>query len=211
MNAVIVNYRHDPQDWWLNYGIKPEDTILYDRSDDGIERTFAAKTYQTSNKGDVDFDKLSYLVENYYTLPEVFFWGKSNIKKYVDEPTLKKAIQKGEFAPLLKQDHRIYSDRFGSVNMYKGGMYMERADSWFFHAGLDSNTRFLSWSDWIREFNLPAEGYIPFPPGGNYILTKERVHRYSKDFYEKMRDTLPYAMHPVEAHCAERSYYLLWR
>ena len=211
MKAVLVNYCFDPRDWWLDYGFKPEDVTLYDRSDDKIQRTFAAKTFKTENKGDVDSDKLGYLIENYENLPDVFLWSKTNIFKFVDEDTLKTALQSGKFAPLMKKDHRIYSDRFGAVNRYRGGIYEERANSWFFNAGLDNSGRFKSWQEWAETFNLPLTNFIPFAPGGSYLLTKERVHRYSKDFYIKMRDTLMYAAHPVEAHCCERSYYLLWR
>lgn len=209
MNAVIVNYNYDPKDWWLEYGLQPENVTLYDRSDDGIERTFAAKTYKTRNIGDVDFDKLSYLVENYGNLPERFIWCKSNLFKYVEPEFLKDAIAKDGFQQLLKMDHKTYSDQFGVVCRYAGNIYEERADSWYFHNPALSS-KIKSWDEWCDIFALPKRGFVPFAPGGNYILTREVVHKYSRDFYERMRDTLPYAMHPAEAHACERSYYLLW-
>jgi hypothetical protein len=88
-------------------------------------------------------------------------------------------------------------------------MYHERADSWFFNATMPKY--FHTWDEWCSEFTLPKEGYIPFPPGGNFILTKEKIHRYSRDYYEAMRSVLPHAQRPAEAQAAERSYYLLWR
>lgn len=210
MKACLINYNHDPKDWWLEYGLKPEDVTVFDRSDDNVSRTFDAKTYKTKNIGDVDYDKLSYLIENYDNLPDVFLWGKSNILKYVDEKSLADKLSKGEFAPLLKMDHKTYSDRFGVVCRYRGEIYEERADSWFFNNPALSH-QFNSWEEWCAYLNLPVTQFIPFPPGGNFILTRERVHRYSKDFYVKMRDTLPYALHPAEAHACERTYYLLWK
>ena len=208
-HGLLVNYNHDPKDWWLDYGLT--DMIILDRSDDGVERTFAARTYKTSNVGDVDFDKLSWLVENYNNLPDVFLWGKSNLFKYCEPEYLKEKLEKGEFAPLLKFDHKTYSDKFGEVCRYAGPIYEERADSWFFNNPRLSNGNFRTWGEWANHFLLPLRGFIPFSPGGNYILTKERVHRYSKEFYEEMRDMLPYAQHPAEAHACERSYYLLWK
>lgn len=190
---------------------------MYDRSDDGVERdlTQYGKVFKTENRGDVDFDKLSYLVENYDNLPDVFLWSKTNIFKFVDEETLKKALQDNVFKPLLKTDHKTYSDKFGEVNKYigtaYGAMYAERADSWYFNTGLDSSGRFHNWQEWARNFRLPNDVYVPFAPGGSYILTSDVVRRHSKDLYEEMRDTLPYAKHPVEAHCCERSYFYLWR
>lgn len=210
MKAVLVNYSFDPKDWWLDYGFKPEDVTLYDRSDDGVERTFAAKTYKTKNWGDVDNDKLSYLIENYDNLPEVFLWSKTNIFKFVEPEYLKQCIDKAEFAPLLKFDHKTYSDQFGVVCRYAGNIYEERADSWIFNNPALSS-RFSTWEQWTNYLGLPQTQFIPFAPGGSYILTKDRVHRYSRHFYEKMRDTLPYALHPAEAHACERSYYFLWK
>lgn len=209
IEAILVNYNYTP-DWLLKYSDLK--VTLYDRSDDGIERdlTRFGSVFKTENIGDVDFDKLSYLVENYDNLPEVFLWGKSNIHKYVDEKTLKSALRAGVFQPLLKYDHQTYSDRIGVVCRYHLNMYEERADSWFFN-NPDLSTRCPSWAAWIAKLHLPGSHFIPFAPGGNYVLTRERVHRYGRDFYEKLRDTLPHAVHPAEAHAAERSYYLLWR
>ncbi len=207
MKAILVNYCWDPKDWWLNYDIELD--VMYDRSDDGSERTFAAREIRkTKNIGDVDADKLGYLIENYDKLPDVFLWGKSNLFKYVEPEYLKKAIDSKVFTPLLKFDHRTYSDRFGQVNRYSH-IYEERADSWFFN-NPDLSTNFHSWGEWCDYFALPKTQFIPFAPGGNYLLTRDRVHRYSRDFYEKIHDTLNYAMHPAEAHACERSYYLLW-
>lgn len=209
MKAILVNYNYDPKDWWLDYNLE---ATIYDRSDDGVQREFAGEVIKTQNIGDVDYDKLSYLVDNYYDLPEVFLWGKTNLDKYVDMKNgyLHHLIQKAEFTPLLKFDHKTYSDGRGVVCRYNGNMYEERADSWFFN-NLDLSANFRSWEEWCDYFHLPKVQYIPFPPGGNYILTAERVRRYARDFYVELRDTLPYAKHPAEAHACERTYYLLWR
>lgn len=210
MKSVLINYRFDPE-WLKKYpDLEP---IIYDRSDDGIERNLQqyGAVYNTKNIGDVDADKLSYLVENYDNLPDVFLWGKTNLFKYVDEESFKQALLKSDFTPLLTLQHRIYSDRFGPVNYYQDGIYYERADSWFFNAGGVYAKYFRTWQEWTHHFMLPQTDYIPFAPGGNYILTRERVHRQSKDFYEEMRNMLPHSYRPAEAQCAERSYYLLWR
>lgn len=207
--AILVNYNYDPT-WLKNY---PElEVTIYDRSDDDVDRdlTQYGKVYKTPNFGDVDYDKLSYLVENYHSLPEIFLWGKTNLFKFVEEGDFQKALSNKVFAPLLKYDHRIYSDQFGPVNMYAGAnMYHERADSWFFNATIPKY--FKTWEEWCLAFTLPRDAYIPFAPGGNYLLTRERVHRYSQDFYHQMRSVLPHTQRPAEAHACERSYYYLWK
>ncbi len=210
-HAVLVNYNHDPKDWWLDYGYKPENVTLYDRSDDGVERTFAAKTYKTPNLGDVDADKLGHIIQNYDTLPDIFLFSKTNLWKFISKEEFDKVKDNEGYTPLLTQNHRTYSDQYGVVCRYSGGIYEERADSWFFNAGLDSSGRFANWQEWAQTFALPATHFVPFSPGGSYILTRDKVHKYGKDFYEALRNTLPYAQRPLEAHCVERSYHLMFR
>ncbi len=207
--AILVNYNYEPI-WLKDY---PNlDVTIYDRSDDGIERNLTqyGKVIKTKNMGDVDADKLLYLIENYDTLPDVFVWGKTNLFKYVDEQMFKTALAEKQFTPLLRFDHKVYSDRLGVVCRYAGPMYEERNDSWFFN-NPDLAKHCPDWTAWAQAFNLPIQPFIPFPPGGNFLLTRERVHRYSRDLYETMREALISEMHPAEAHAAERSYYLLWR
>lgn len=205
-HAVVVNYNFDPKDWWKDYGME---ALVYDRSDDGMERKFDANVIRTENRGNVDADKLTYIVDHYDDMPEVFFWGKSNIFKYVTEAYLAEAVELGVFCPLQKFDHPTYYDRMGVVCRYRDEWYEERNDSWYLspHPAYNMN----SFAEWAQIFNLPSPNFLPFPPGGNFILTKERVHRYGRDFYEKMRDMLPYCQLPGEAMFAERSYGLMWK
>lgn len=210
MKACLVNYNFDPV--WLKDFPELEVTI-YDRSDDGVERNLIqyGVVYKTENVGNIDYDKLSYLVDNYDDLPDVFLWAKSNLLKYVYEDYLREKLKEGKFAPLLKMDHRTYSDSHGVVCYYHGDMYYERADSWFFNSPDLAKKYFFNWHEWASYFQVPMNRYIPFPPGGNFILTRERVYKYGRDYYQEMRDVLPYAQLPVEACAAERSYYSLWK
>ena len=64
MKAILVNYNYDPT-WLKDY---PDlEVRLYDRTDTGfnVDLTQYGETYLTKNWGDVDYDKLSYLVEKY--------------------------------------------------------------------------------------------------------------------------------------------------
>lgn len=208
MPAIFVNYNYTPE--WLSEWPSISPIVIYDRSDDGIERNLErfGHVRKTENIGNVDFDKLSFLIEFYDSLPKTFLWAKSNLLKYVAEPDLRKALEAGEFAPLLKFNHKTYSDRYGVVCYYAGNMYFERNDSWYF---AEMDNRFLTYDAWARHLNLSSPKYLPFGPGGNLVLTKERVHRYGVDFYQKMADTLSYGRLPAEAHAAERTYQSLWQ
>lgn len=202
MKAVLVNYNYSP-DWIKDYDF---DYLIYDRSDDGIERDLP-NVIKTTNVGNADYDRLRYLVDNYDILPEVFLWSKSNLFKYITKEEFDKLKDNKTFTPLLTQNHKTYSDKFGVVCYYSGGIYHERDDNWYVHQFVHNCPDFKTFAN---EFGINPPAYIPFAPGGNYILTREVVHRYSRDMYDKMASTLPYSKLPAEAHFCERLYYLLW-
>ena len=200
MKYVLVSYNNDPT-WVKSY---TDDWIIFDRSEKPFD---FPNTIQTKNIGQVDYDKLGYLVDNYDNLPDVFLWGKTNLFKSINSVEFDIAKNReDEFVPLLTQFHKTYMP----VCWYdENGMYRELNNNWYvinFPA-----KHFNTFESWAKYFGIPSPAYIPFCPGGNYILTRERVHRYSKEFYKEMRSYLPYAKEPAEAQFCERSYYLMWK
>lgn len=206
MRAILVNYNYCPT-WLLTSGL---DYLIYDRTDDDsyLKDFPQDRIIRRENIGNVDFDKLSYLIENYDSLPDVFLWGKTNLFKYIEEEEWEKVKDNKTFTPLLSPNHRTYSDDKGEVCFYKDGMYYERNQLIFHSEGVKY---FNFYKDFAKEFGLPNPDYLPFPPGGNFILTKETVHKYPKESYEKLASILPYTRLPLEAYFCERAYYTLWR
>lgn len=206
MFKMLINYDFTPDKDFIG-----EDYLIYDRSDnrDYLKDFDQSKIIYTENVGQVDYDKLSYLVDNYDSLPDVFLWGKTNLFKYVSEEEYEKVANNKTFTPLLTQGHKVYSDDFGPVCYYQDGIYYERNNSWY--ADQFQWKYAKNYGEFAEMFHLPNPFYIPFAPGGNYILTKEVVHKYSRDFYENMVSVLPYAQLPLEAQFCERSYYNMWK
>lgn len=207
MKSILVNYEYDPT-WIQDF---TDDYLIYDRSETPQEwksKIPTDKLIETDNLGNADFDRLCYLIDNYENLPEVFLWTKSNLFKYITPEEFEIVKNSTEFTPLLTQNHKTYSDSRGVVCYYKDGMYYERNDSWYLNEV--PSFSFRNYSEFAQEFAIPCPAYIPFAPGGNYILTRERVHRYGKNFYERLANMLPYCQLPGEAHFCERSYYTLW-
>lgn len=199
MKYVLVSYNNDPT-WVKEY---TNDWLIFDRSDSPFD---FPNTFHKPNVGQVDYDKLGYLVDNYDRLPDVFLWGKTNLFKSISEEEFKKVKDNKEFTPLLTRSHNTYAQ----VCWYdENGMYREINNSWYVNSF--PHEHFDTFKGWAEYFKLPNPVYLPFAPGGNYILTRERVHRYPKEFYAEMRSFLPYAQEPAEAQFAERSYYLLWK
>lgn len=204
MFKILVNYNFTPDKEWIG-----DDYLIYDRSDDGVDHLKEfdpKKIIKTENRGNVDYDKLCYLIDNYYDLPEIFMWGKTNLFKYITPEEYDQVKNNTDFTPLLTKNHKEYSDNLGVVCYYSGGIYHERNPLIY-----STDWKYCrDYPDFASMFGLSNPSYIPFAPGGNYILTRERVHRYARDFYIKMADILPYCKEPLEAQLCERSYYTLW-
>lgn len=210
MKAVLVNYNFSPT-WLLDSDL---DYHLIDRSDskDYLKDFPPERVTYDENFGQVDFPKLMFLSQNYDHLPEYFLWGKSNLFKFISLEEWEKIKDNKTFTPVLTQNHRTYSDPDGNpVCFYADGIYHERqgvAQSSFDQFGY----RFCkTYDDFADMFGLTHPPYFAFAPGGNYILTRECVHRFSRDFYYEMASILPYAQEPREAHMCERTYLNLWR
>jgi hypothetical protein len=204
---ILVNYNFTPDPEWIG-----DDYLIYDRSDDGIDHLAEfdpTKIIKTENVGQVDFDKLNYLIDNYDNLPDVFLWGKTNLFKYITPEEYDKVKDNKFFTPLLTQNHKTYQDNNGWVCYYSENMYWERNNNWYLNQF--PTKYFKDYGEFAHTYQLPNEPYIPFAPGGNYILTRDTVHKYSKDYYEKLARILPYCREPGEAQMLERSYYNLWR
>lgn len=206
LKKILVNYNFTPDKEWIG-----DTYIIYDRSDDGIDhlKDFdQSKIIKTKNTGQVDYDKLSYLVDNYDNLPEVFLWGKTNLFKFITKEEYEIVKDNSVFTPLLTQYHKTYQDKYGPVCFYLGGMYYERNNSWYVNEL--SYKYFDSFHKFAKTFQIRHPQHLPFAPGGNYILTRETVHKYGRDFYDDLRQILPHAENPAEAHMIERALYLMW-
>lgn len=199
MKYILTHYSGD-WEWVKEY---TDDFFIYNRTEEDIPNSV-----KRPNFGDADWDKLTYIVDNYHDLPDAFVWSKSNLFKFITKEEFEPLKDRKEFTPLLTQHHKTYSDEYGPVCFYQNGIYHERNNGWYLNSVPANYVN--SWEEWARIHYLPNPQYIPFAPGGSYILTRERVHRYGRDFYENMCQMLPYCQRPGEAQLAERSYYLLW-
>jgi len=202
MKYVLINYNTDCL-WVKEY---TDDILIYDRSstNDYIKEFYPDQVIKRPNLGNVDWDRLSYICDNYDNLPDVFLLAKSNLFNYISKEEFELVKDNKIFTPLLTQNHKVYEP----ICRYVDSIYEEINNSWY---APQFNRNYNTYNDWAMELGLPTPEYLQFAPGGNYILTKEVIHRYPKEFYAKIRDMLPYAQLPAEAHYCERAYYTLWK
>lgn len=201
MTIISTHYGDHDTSWIAE---ETDDYFIYDRSGN-VELPHKVSR---ENRGDADYDRLSYICDNYYDLPEVFTLIKSNLFKYISKEEWDAVKNNQVFTPLLTQNHKTYSNQHGMVCYYQDGMYYEINNSWYLH---DVPARdFNSYSEFAKYFHLPSPDYLPMAPGGNYILTRETVHKHGLAFYEALRDLLPYCERPGEAMLIERAYMSIW-
>jgi hypothetical protein len=202
MKYVLVNYNFNPN-WVKDF---TDDYLIYDRSDFPIfcKDIPKNKLIKTKNIGNVDYDRLTYLIDYYDNLDDVFLLAKSNLFKYISKKEFHELKDNKVFTPLLTQHHKTYLP----TCYYENRMYFEENNSWYVR---QFDSKFNTYNDWAEYLGLPTPEYLAFPPGGNFILTRKAVHKYPKEFYIKMRDTLGYTQLPAEAQMIERTYYTLWK
>lgn len=201
MKYVISNYNYDCS-WVKDY---TDDFLIYDRSDtdEYIKEYYSDQVIKVANLGNVDFDKLSYICENYWSLPDVFVLTKGNLFNYMSKREFNKVKNNDFFTPLLTKKHITYEP----ICRYNNGIYEEINNSWY---APQFPRKYYTYNDWAKELGLPTPDYLQFAPGGNYIVTREVIHRWPLEFYAKIRDMLPYTQLPCEAQYMERTYYTLW-
>lgn len=197
MKYVVTHYGSHDLSWIYD---NTDDFVIYNRTDEELPNSI-----KRDNIGDADYDKLTYLIDNYYDLPDVFLWSKSNLYKFITPEEFDLVKNNTDFTPLLTKNHKVYEP----VCRYVDGMYQEINNSWYL--GTVPALHFQSYNEFAKAYSLPQPEYLTFAPGGSYILTRERVHRYGKEFYEELAAMLPYCQQPGEAHFLERTYYQLWK
>lgn len=194
MKYIVSRYNQDIS-WLSDY---TSDYVIFDRSEVPLSDTIVVP-----NMGSDIYDKLSFIIENYDSLPEIAVYTKANLFKYISVEEFNKLKDNKEFTPLLTQNHKVYDP----VCYYKDGMYYEINNRWFLQAHPTITPTVADELYWLLGLTDP---YIPFAPGSNYILPKENILQHSKEFYEKLRSYLEWTIYPGEAQIIERGLYTLW-
>lgn len=194
MKYVISRYNHDLS-WLSEY---TDDFVLYDRSETPLEGSIIMP-----NIGSDWYDKLTYIIDYYDELPEVFMLSKANIFKYIDKDEFDLVKDNRFFTPLLSQRHKVYEP----VCRYNDGMYEEINNLWYLGAHPCRHDP----HELMELLGIRNMGYVQFAPGSNYIVTKKVIHKYPKSFYGKIRSYLEHDIYPGEAQIVERGIYNIWQ
>ena len=201
MKFVVSRYNHDME--WIKEYAKPDEIVLYDRSEVPLEGAIIVP-----NIGSDWFDKFSFICDNYDNLPDVAVYTKANLFKYISKEEFDELKDRKTFTPLLTQKHATYGSQGVDICFYQDGLYFEINNFWYLNEyPVRDETAIKELSQML---GISGLSYLPFAPGSSYIVPKANILKYNKSFYEKLRWYLSWTRYPGEAQIIERGIFTAW-
>mgnify|MGYP003630243683 FL=1 len=168
------------------------------------------------NVGQNIYDMFDFIVENYDNLPDVTIFcrsciffpkgrkpplsnGNCNLELFKEVCNNTTLTELHDFGPEV---HNGIGSKLGP-----NGSYLEVNNSWYFNH--IKSKYFRNTNTFLNEVYVNPEipSWIRFAPGCNYIVPKENILKYNKEFYEYIRHLLSWDVVVGEAHMIERCIY----
>lgn len=229
---VVTNHSNHDLEWLkmtYEYGFSPENTIIYDRTPDDFPNKspidHLGKVIPSPNVGSNPYDIGRYIVDHYDNLPDVMIHIKGNLfqRGYTTKERFIYALKSNWFVPIDRGTHlgdnNVHYPFLVNDNWFSSPMSSEiNHETICVYGSLDSTKvypRIKNFSEFIKDLfiiqdnNFPK--YISFAPAANYVVPKNIILKYSKNFYKKMMYYTDYNSNPIESHWFERIYVLAWQ
>lgn len=209
---VISNWKSDLE-WIKISNFSKENITIYDRSDNPRDWSHLGNFYLSPNVGENIYDMFRFIIERYDNLPDIVVFMKGNMiysetngeYYYATLEQIKKAFKVNTFYAIERYHGQCNYPRVND------GMYMEPNDNGFTHTGMERKY-YNTYNEFLEDNFIDPffPDYIRFAPGGNYVVPKQNILSYSKEFYQKLQSYVDYTTVPLEAHILERALYTLW-
>ena len=215
MKTLVVSNHNSDLEWLkttYDYGFSPKNTIIYDRSDDEKDWSHLGVSIRSPNVGENIYDMMRYIVEYYEKLPDVSIFIKGNMfQRSEDKGGAEYYTTRERFYRSLTAQYFLPIERFHDSTSFvcNGGGYIE--PTWYRHQS--SSKYFSTYSELMALLfeNPISPEFIRFAPGGNYVVPRENILKYSKKFYEKLMMYWSYCeIVCTEAYLIERALYAIW-
>ena len=205
---VISNYNEDPS-WIKKY---PNDYIIYDRSDDG-RSLGSLKVIKSKNVGYNLADYFTFIIDNYDKLPEYTTFCKGNIfPRHMSEKRFEELVDNQCFTPLF--DHSYEHQPKMPVCMFScDGAWSEINNGISLPDKSQHPTKYISSYNDLLKFcftDALIPQYITFAAGGNYVVPRNNILKYTKTFYQNLRFIISHHQLSGESHLVERALYTIW-
>ena len=207
----ISHYQGDPSE--LLECIKGYEYTLYNKSGQSLGEDLDRIAIEIENTGYNLSSYLCYIITNYSDLPYRVAFVKSDIfPRHVSKRFFSELIHsRRDFVPVA--DYRAWKEiRWPSAFAGHDNMLYEINNSWyrFKHQRkyFYNYNEFLGYFFGINACSAPV--YLRFAPGGNYLVSRERILRHSKTFYENLLKIISGIPLACESHYLERSLAMIW-
>ena len=227
---VVSNYNWD-LDWLemtYEHGFSSENTVIYDRGNDGKDWSHLGKIIRSPNIGANQYDIIKFIIENYDDLPDVSTFIKGNLfpereeNYYTTKERFIQGLNEDKFFSLWVDKWIALGDFRHLVYTKKESLDNGRLSQPLHHCDFTYNTnlehRYFSrvYDLWNWCFNdVPKLDSIEFIPACNFVVPKETILKYTKSLYEKLLSILydpESSSDPTcaESHLIERTFYFMW-
>lgn len=213
---IVSNYNSDLE--WLkityDYGFSMENIVIYDRSDIKRDWSHLGLNIRSPNVGENIYDIMRFIVENYDFLPDINIFIKGNlfsrsedtggINYYTTGQRFIRALNANYFLPI----ERYHPSTCFFVNC---GNFIE--PTW--NPNDDIPRKYFSTFGELLNLMFidpPNPPFNRFAPGGNYVVPKGNILKYSIEFYKKLQMYCSHVEHHTcaEAFLIERLLYMMW-
>jgi len=214
---VISDYNWLPDNLEESWVHKYSDNyLIYDRADRWEETD---KVNKQINVGQNIYDLFDFIHTHYDNLPDVTIFGRGAMMfpKGRQPPMSNGTISEEKFLRLANNTTFTELHDFGadvhngqSSKLGPDDSFLEINNSWYFHHV--KGKYFTNLHTFLRDVYVSPviEQYIRFAPGGSYIIPKENMLKYSKNFYAKMKEIVGWDILTGEAHMLERCLYTIF-
>ena len=224
---VVSDYNWLPDNLEESWVHKYSDNyLIYDRYHRYPE---SDKVKHQTNVGQNMYDIFDYIITNYHSLPENIIFCKASFMYKKDDGIIRydangKRLATGNCSEeyFLKNANNTYltelHDFFTEPHRFDGisnkigpdNSYLEIYNSWYFTLAKGKYYNDINKFFQDMYINPPNHQYFRFAPGGNYIIPKANILKYSLKFYEQIRTILSWNVTSGEAHMVERAVYTIF-
>jgi hypothetical protein len=230
---VVSNHANHDLEWLkmtYDYGFSPENTVIYDRTPDDFpgksKIDHLGKVIKYPNIGSNPHDIGRYIVDHYEDLPDIMVHIKGNllVKPYTTKERFIYGLKANWFVPLVDKNTHIAVEFPYITNNDFFCLPVSWENDNITISSLFSNEdvkrmkiypRIKTFVEFMKDVFILEDDQIPkfitFAPGANYVVPKNCILKYSKNFYKKILHYTDYNNNPIESHWYERIFQMVWQ
>ena len=207
MNKKIIISRYNENiEWVKSYDF---DYIVYNKGEE-LDNSF--KSINVPNIGNNQRDIFNFIVDNYDNLPDIMVFIQANPFDHCNKDAFDRLINNTVFTPLETFGH---IEQNQAQKLDSDGGYMEMNNSWYISAHNSTHNQTCSFESFEDFMNKTFTNYVRsdwnrFTPGSQYLVTKEIVKHYPKDFWEYLMNIL-HKNNMTEGHIIERALLMIFK